>query len=226
MKKIRGLDKWLTEDTQMLSWVWGELNKARAGISLNAGDQDLRGKLLNHLNALSQNIHNREIITKIRKDWSKKKFTDKPENQTVTFTLAPHSIKKLDHLSGKSSRREVLEILINYGSDIDKEMRSERREAIKREKERLECKWPKQRAPSLQLLKTADELEKLKATIQKQEEILTSTLLQISQYKVLTEAKNLTTTDLSDKQKEQAHDKFENMKKRISNEIKAAAYWI
>ncbi len=221
MKKIRGLEKWLTNDQEMINWVLEKLYNIGIVIPHPSERQDLRGDILASINKLALSPQGIDGIRKIRQDWNKKTYADKPENRTITFTLSPQTIHNLDRLRGKSSRRNTLEWLISLGYDIDNEMRTERREEIKKEKARLGHHWSKKRQLPPQEQRVANENMKLKSTNKAQGDLIENLLFKNTQLTELAKSHNLSESNLTTEQRLQAQENYDSLMEYHSRQIRA-----
>ncbi len=222
MKKIRGLDKWLTNDQEMIRWVLDKLYNIGIDIPPPCERQGLRGDILASIYELALRPGGVDEIRKIRQDWSKKSYADKHDNQTITFTLSPQTINNLDKFRGKNSRRSSLEWLINHGYDIDNQMRIERKEEIKKEKARLEYLWSKKRPKSPQQKIDDHEKLRLKSMNKAQEELINSLLFRNCELTELSKCHDLSESSLSNEQRLQAQKTYDSLKQFHSRKIRAA----
>jgi len=223
MSNIRGIDKWLTTDPEMIHWVYAELqNNGYQPPPLYNNIID-RTSILEFITHRMSDYNGINAIRKIRKNWSKKVYANKPENQTITFTLHPQAIKNFDQLRGNESRRDALESLINRWNDIETEMRIERRNEIHEEKRRLEQNWPKKTQASVQQKIDLNKLKKLKLTVKYQEELIDALIFENSQLQVLAKANKLELLTLTDSQKQNALSSYEDLSRYHKKAIRNAS---
>lgn len=122
MKRIRGLDKWLTDDEDHQNWVWDELIKIKYMPSNVEDRRDFKIVLEEALNKLAYTPNGPNLISEMRKRWSRKKFNDNKNNKSTSVTLSPSSLKQLDYLAQGKTRRQVLEELLAHGAGFNKEL--------------------------------------------------------------------------------------------------------
>jgi hypothetical protein len=223
VQKIRGLNEWLSNDPEMLNWVSYKLDISVPIYPLSPEDQNLRCIILNKLNFIITTPGGVDYVRRIRQDWSKRNYASKPENQTITFTLNPQTIKKFDTLRGKNSRRTTLEWIINLGTNIEIDMRAERRQVIEAERIRLESIWPKKSPKSLQQKMDSNTHKKLKLTNKAQEELINELLFKNSQLITLTEHHELKTSNLTEEQNIEALNRSNSLIEYHSKAIKTAS---
>jgi len=176
-----------------------------------------RESTLQAIGLLARTSNGIETIRKVRKNWSKKIYADRKENQVITFTLNPSAIHRFDELRGNSPRRDTLEWLIRRWGNIESELREARKKELKEEKDRLRAKWERKRPfDPLENLNNI-EIKKLRSNLSQLQETFNRLLFENAQLNELVKSHDLDTNHLTTKQQIEIQDRYEKQVKYHNN---------
>jgi hypothetical protein len=138
-KQSRGDKQWLEESEEKRRFALGELQKNPISKPLLLGifGDTHTETLLAVFKSLNEHTSSVQAISEMKAAWQQKKLDENPDNQRVTVVLSPFIVKKIDRLAtdSTSSRRAVIEWLVNDIEEIKAKIRDE---YYKEKKKKLE----------------------------------------------------------------------------------------